>query len=338
MTALDKYVRLESGGLWRPEPEAQRRDVVISFGDATLVISDGNGRPLAHWSLPALKRQNPGEVPAIYAPDDEASEIVEVADETMVEAIEEVCTALSRSRPKPGKLRHWVTGGVIAVILALAIFWLPGALMRQTLAVVPQPKRVEIGAKMLGYMQNETGPACRDQRASDAATRLAQRLFGAATLVQLIVVPDLSKGAIALPGDVIVLDYGLLRASDDPAAVAGYILASRTSATVLDPLEVVLQNAGLRATFQLLTTGDIPPDALEASALDAVTGPGESLSANVLRDAFAAHDVPQGPYLAVVDARTGTMPDLGEDPLIGTDLPIILTDSDWVSLQNICDP
>ena len=108
MTALDRYVRLESEALWRDEPGGQRRDVTISFGDATLVIADPTGRPLAHWSLPALIRQNPDAAPAIYAPDDDASETLEIVDTTMVEAIEEVRKALAKSRPHPGKLRHWL--------------------------------------------------------------------------------------------------------------------------------------------------------------------------------------------------------------------------------------
>ena len=42
MTALSKYDRLEASGLWRPTPQDQRREVVVSIGDATLVISDMN--------------------------------------------------------------------------------------------------------------------------------------------------------------------------------------------------------------------------------------------------------------------------------------------------------
>ncbi len=337
MTALDRYVRLESGGLWRASPDAQRRDVVISFGDATLVISDGAGRPLAHWSLPALERQNPGESPAVYAPDDEASEIVEIADDTMVEAIEEIRAALAKSRPKPGKLRHWITGGLIAGTLVLAVFWLPGALTRQTLAVVPLPKRVEIGATMLGYMQAETGAACREPRANEAAGRLAERLFGHKTMKQFVVVPQLSQGAVALPGGLMVVDYGLLRASDDPAATAGFVLAAQAAVVNADPLEEILNDAGLGVTFRLLTTGEIPPEVLRAAAEGLVTGDASRPPDDLLRDTLAAVQVPQRPYLSVVDARTGTMPDLGDDPLENTDVPAILSDSDWVSLQNICD-
>ena len=69
MTALERYERLESDGLWRPAPGAQRRDVTVSFGNATLVLTDRAGRPLAHWSMPALERLDGGEGPALYAPD-----------------------------------------------------------------------------------------------------------------------------------------------------------------------------------------------------------------------------------------------------------------------------
>ncbi|MEM9785191.1 MAG: hypothetical protein AAF801_01725 [Pseudomonadota bacterium] len=337
MTALDRYVRLESGGLWRAAPDAQRRDVVISFGDATLVISDSAGRPLAHWSLPALERQNPGEHPAIYAPDDDASEVIEIADQTMVDAIEEIRAALTKARPKPGKLRHWITAGLIASSIALAIFWLPGALTRQTLAVVPFPKRVEIGATILGYMQAETGAACREPRANEAAGRLAARLFGADTMTQIVVVPTLAPGAIALPGDVIAVDYGLLRVSDDPAAAAGFILASRATLSHDDPLETLLRDAGLGVTFRLLTTGEIPPQILQGAAESILSYGGGAADARELRNVFAAATVPHGPYLRIADARTGTMPDLGADPLANEDIPEILNDGDWVSLQNICD-
>ncbi|WP_037293310.1 hypothetical protein [Roseobacter sp. CCS2] len=337
MTALDRYVRLESEALWRAEPDGQRRDVTLSFGDATLVISDGNGRPLTHWSLPALIRQNPGEVPAVYAPDEDASEILEIADTTMVEAIEEVRQALAKARPHPGKLRFWLTGGLIGVTFALAIFWLPGALTRQTLAVVPAPKRVEIGVEMLGYMQNQTGAVCQSEQANAAAMRLSQRLFGAQTITQIVVVPSLPQGAISLPGGLILLDYGVLQMSDDPAAAAGFILASRAAVVDDDPLENLLQQEGLGITFRLLTTGEIPGDILRRNAINLLESDAPKPDADILRRALAASEIPQAPYLAAADARTGNMPDLGTDPLLERSIPLILPDSDWVSLQNICN-
>jgi hypothetical protein len=33
---------------------------------------------------------------------------------------------------------------------------------------------------------------------------------------------------------------------------------------------------------------------------------------------------------------SGNTPDLGDDPMAGRAVPLILNDSDWVSLQNVC--
>lgn len=337
MTALDRYVRLESDGLWRPGPDEQRRQVTISFGDATLVIADGAARPLAHWSLPALIRLNEGERPAIYAPDTEASEELEIADDIMIDAIEEVRKALVRARPQPGKLRHWITGGIIATVLGLAVFWLPGALMRQTLAVLPTSKRVEIGATILAQIQTRTGDVCRDTTAQAAAGLLATRVFGAGTPLNIVVVPDLPLGALAVPGGLIVLDAGLLQQANDPAAVAGFVLASRTAINGGDTLEPVLQQAGLAATFRLLTTGDLPREILQRHADDRLDEPADQASASDLRRAFQSASLPYGPYLALAAARDATTPDLGSDPLDGQTTAPIMTDSAWISLQNICN-
>jgi hypothetical protein len=68
MTVLEQYRRLESLGLWRDGPDDQRREVVVSLGEATLVVSTPAETALTHWSLPAIERLNPGRTPALYAP------------------------------------------------------------------------------------------------------------------------------------------------------------------------------------------------------------------------------------------------------------------------------
>lgn len=337
MTALDKYVRLESGGLWRADATAQRRDVTVSFGDATLVITDGAGRPLAHWSLPAIRRQNPDTRPAIFAPDEAADETLEVSDALMIEAIEQVMGALEKERPKPGKLRHLTTAAIIALVLALAIFWLPGALTRQTLAVVPASKRIEIGAEMLAYIQQDTGAACRESAGLEAADALMERLLGAAHGNRLVVLPALAGGAATLPGGIVLLDRALLEQTDDPAVAAGYLLAARVARAETDPLAPVLESAGLGTTFRLLTTGDIPAPILQEHAGTILADRAPSPNGDALAAAFVAAQVASGPYYAMADARGDNIAQSDGPSIDGTDMPLILADDDWVSLQNICN-
>ncbi|MBQ1204256.1 MAG: hypothetical protein IIX61_10815, partial [Loktanella sp.] len=306
-------------------------------GDATLVIADSASRPLTHWSLPALIRLNEGARPALYAPDDEASEELEIADDIMIDAIEEVRKALVKARPQPGKLRHWITAGAIAVTVALAVFWLPGALMRQTLAVVPLSKRVEIGATILAHVQTKTGQVCRDSTAQAAAGKMASRVFGAGTPLNIVVVPELTQGALAVPGGLIILDSGLLQAAEDPAAVAGHVLASRIAISGGDTLEPVLLEAGLATTVGLLTSGDIPREVLQRHADERLLQPAAQPASAELRRAFQAANLPHAPYLDLARQRGIATPDLGRDPLAGQQVPPILTDSEWISLQNICN-
>ena len=151
MTALDKYQRLEATGLWRPTPDGQRTEVIVSIGDATLVITDLRERPLAHWSIPAVERANPGRRPAIYHPDGDPGETLEFPENEreMVKAIEKLRSAVDRRRPHPGRLRLLTFLATMAAVILLVVFWLPGAIRAHAVAVVPDVKRAEIGQSLI---------------------------------------------------------------------------------------------------------------------------------------------------------------------------------------------
>ena len=142
MTALVKYDRLESLGLWRDHPQARGKDVVVAFRDATLVLSDPKSDlALSHWSLPAVTRLNPGALPALYAPGAEADETVEIDDPNMIAALDTVHLALMRRKARPGRLRAVILTAATAGTLALGVFWLPDALVRHTASVLPEVSR-----------------------------------------------------------------------------------------------------------------------------------------------------------------------------------------------------
>lgn len=330
MTALDRYARLESTGLWRPAPEGQRRDVGVSFGAATLVIADTAGRPLAHWSLPAIRRLNPAERPALYAPDVDGTETLEIDDTTMVEAIETVRRSLERRRSRPGRLRRSARWGIAALVLGLLVLWLPGALFDQALSSLPAAKRSEIGATLLGHLQRVTGPACRNPLGLAALDRLKSRVLGPEAPGQVVVLPGEVPGALYLPGGIIVLDRAMVEGAASPASVAGHILAAAVRRDGADPLGPLLREAGIGATMTLLTTGDLPPDVIEADAQRLATNPPPRAAADHLLAAFDLRRVPIGPWaeevgdvgLAVAPPAARTAP--------------VMSDGDWVSLQGIC--
>ncbi len=302
LTALKQYQRLESSGLWHEQSDAQRRDVVVSFGTASLVLKDPRSDDaLSHWSLPAIIRENPGQMPAIYRPGPDSAEGLEIVDPDMVTALETVRRAIEASRPRPGRLRGAIYLVVGMVLGGAVIGWLPDALRTRTADMVPASSRADIGLMAFDDITRLTGAPCNDPRAQAALAGLSTRLFGAANPPILLVLREGLATARPLPGDIILLPQALVRDASGPGPLATAIMGAAGQAGAQDPLLAILSHAGFRATFTLLTTGALP-----ATAMD---GYGEGF----------LRDTSQSP------ADTAALP----DPL--------MPDADWIALQGICD-
>jgi hypothetical protein len=338
MTALKEYVRLETSGLWRATPDAQRREVGISFGEATLVIVDGAGRPLSHWSLPAITRFNPGVRPAVYGPGPDSPETIEIEDDLMIGAIERIRRSVARRESRPGRLRQASVALGVAAVVGIVFLWLPGALMRQTLLAVPPAKRTEIGATILGHLQRTTGITCREPLGNQALGVLYRRVMGRDAPGQIVVVPDGISAPLYLPGAIVVLSRSMIEDAAEPAVVAGHVIIAASNGPASDPLEPVLSGTGMTATLRLLTTGDIPGERLQDYAAEIAARPyplgGE---VDILIRAFDQARIPTTPWAMAVDPAAERLAEMVEnDPMAGRSVPPILSDDDWVSLQGVC--
>lgn len=335
MTALKEYDRIEASGLWRAAPEDQRREVIVSIGDATLTITDMADRPLAHWSLAALERGNPGEFPAIYFPDGDPGETLELADSetTMIDAIERLRNAIESARPHPGRLRLVSALSIFAVIALMLVFWLPGAMLRHTVNVVPDIQRKAIGQALLGRIERVSGQMCNTPDATPVLAKLARRT-GAR---QLAVMRSGVSDSLHLPGGIILLNRTLIEDHEDPAVAAGVVLVERARAEAQDPLAELLSYGGPVATFRLLTSGKLTRETLDHFAERVLSAPRPALGDEQLLAIFAQAAIPSTPYAYARDVTGETVLGLIEaDPMAGRDIEPVLPDRDWIILQGIC--
>jgi len=339
MTALKKFDRIEAAGLWRENPQAQRTEVIVSIGDATLVLTDLRDVALAHWSLPAVMRANPGQVPAIFHPDGAPEETLELGDDAieMIEAIETLRSAIARRRPRPGRLRLMATVSLFAAIGALGVFWLPEASLQHALKVVPQVKRAEIGAALLSNIRRVAGAPCAAPQSVDALARLAARLPSPNGSGKLVVVRSGIEISTHLPGGTVILGRGLVEDYDQPDVVAGYIIAERLRGEMTDPLEPLLRDAGLVSTFRLLLTGALSDAALSDYAETLLRSPPVALPDATLLAGFKAWSVRATPYAMAVDITGETTAGLIENDPYRIEAPApVITDGDWLRVQVIC--
>ncbi|WP_420012905.1 hypothetical protein [Tateyamaria sp.] len=334
MTALSKYDRLEATGLWRPSPTAQRREVVVSIGDATLVISDLNDTALTHWSLAAIERAPSEGTGATFFPDGDPDETLDLdaAEAEMITAIDTLRKAVAKARPRPGRLR-WLGAALSgSAVAALAIFWLPGALVEHALRVVPPVKEAEIGIALLVRIERVSGPPCRSTEAAPALKALA----GRTGVARVVILPGGVREALSLPGGTVLLNRALVEDFEEPDVAAGYVLAEKVRGTAVHPLRQVLEHAGTRATATLLTTGVMPDRALDAFAEARLANPMAFVPAEDLLPAFADAQVRSTPYARDISGEE-TLDLIEADPMGGTVPDPIMRDAQWLQLQAICE-
>lgn len=327
MTALDGLDRLEAPGLWRASRSDQRREVYVTVGTAELVIEDRTGTALSHWSLPALERLNPDEMPARYGPAPGSEEILEIEEPEMVAALSRVITAVEQGRRRPGALRRVTVGLILGFTLGLAALWLPGALRKQAATLIPVAQRAEIGAAMLRELTGLTGPACTNPTGTEALTQLRDRVFPTRPLT-LVVLRDLPQDTVAFPGGTIAMTDRLLLDQDDPDVAAGHALAAALAAQADPPLETFLDRMGFVNLTRMLTTGDVPQTAIADHVERLILEPQAVPGPEMLRPGFDAARLAWGPYAAATGLPQGAVPP--------SRMPPAMDDTPWQALREIC--
>ena len=331
MTALDKFERLESLGLWRASSQEQRVEVIVSFGDSTLVISDGNARPLTHWSLAAVSRTNPGKRPAIFIVDDDGEELLEIQDADMIEAIEKIRNAVEKAKPKPGRLRFVIGAAILALFIIGTLLWLPDAAARYATAIVPDAKAADIGEKSLDQVQKLTGVACSTPGGERALRVLEQRLLKSPSN-QLLVLKMGKRRSALLPGGKILLNHTLLSEFQGPEALAGYALLERATEDEHPPLYDLFKFAGGRETLRFLATGEVGKSLLDKYAEGRIVGPVMRPSSANLAALFEVAEFSPAEFQAL-EPEFGNLLDIAELP---DPIEPLLSDAEWLALQEIC--
>lgn len=338
MTALNQYERLEATGIWRETPQSRRRDVIVSFGEATLVLTDPRSElPLAHWSLPAITRTNPGQIPAFYSPGSPGGdELLEIDDELMISAMEKVHRAIESSRPHPGRLRHSITMSAIIAMIIAGIFWLPPALVRHAAKISPPAQKTQIGRIVMAETTLITGTPCGRPGALPALELFAERLLGSNQ--RIVVVPTTLRGAVHLPGPLTLIGNDLIAGQQSPEVAAGYILAAYAVARESDPLLDALRFAGPSATFHLLTAGKLNQSSLDGYGARVLARSSLQPADETLLKLFDEAQVSSEPYARSLDPTGEATLGLIEADPYRTALPRpILDDHSWIALQQICD-
>lgn len=290
--------------------------------------------PLAHWSLAAVERINPGTLPALYRAAEDASDRLEVSEPEVVDAIDRILRAVGRGGPRSGRLRNALILVGLAIIGIFGVIWAPSAIRSQANAILPDAARTSLGRDVFDRVRRITGAPCPDPLGQQALDKLAATYAPGA---RVYVVPSGVETSATLPGDIILLGRSTVEDHETAFVVAGYLLEAELASSLRDPMLDLLESASLMETGRLMTTGRLADRALEAHAKSRVQSGRTPPDDTALVDRFATLNLPLQPYVHAREMDDDVSAGLlaaAREPVGPMSSP--LQDDDWVALQGIC--
>ena len=334
MTALKKYQRLECTGLWRSDLSAQRREVILSFGKATLVLTDSQNRVLSHWSLAAVEVQKGKMGQATLRPGLDAEESIEISDKVMLEALLKVRKEINQTGPHPGKLRLIIAIVTLIAISSVTIFLGPPALVSYASKVLPDAKLLQLTEALGERIGQLAGPYCKNPEGTNAAQKLTKRLKSK-NLRQISVLPGRRDKAIVLPGGMVILFENMINTTNNPEVTAGYILSALADYEYEEPVQLHLSKVGFPISLSLIMSNQLSKPQIDKLAKNALALSPNPASNSTILNSFRTTKVSSTPFARILSDKNSEYL-INNDPYPENSPNLVLPDGAWLGLQAIC--
>jgi len=314
MTAVPEYAKLEAEARYFDGQSAQPRNVMVSFGERSLVILGFNDTVIAHWPLASLRAIGArGDNAAQLVPDSDSDERLVLTDWAMLKAIGRVCPDLYKRKVDGRHVgRAFLWSGLALCSLAAMVLVLVPALAAQLALMVPPEREQRLGDSVVEQLQallslgGRDRPAlCETPAGSAALDALVARLSADAALpypLRVGVIDHEMPNAVAVPGGRILVFRGLLDAASTPEEVAGVLAHEIGNVISRDPTREALRAAGTAGILGLLL-GDVFGASIVVVASDAM------LNASFQRDAETKAD--ESAYRLLAEAELPAKPFAG---------------------------
>lgn len=321
MTAIDKFIRLEAVGYWFEPGRQEAREVIVSFGDASLQLTSLKDVPLTHWSLLATRRIGTRGAAVIYSADPDEHEILEIDDPEMNRAISAVTAALSPSAKPPAR-RRWLWRGVVLAVLLAGLSQTPPLVYNLAATLTPPSRMAAVSAEMQDDLRAQFGPECKGWLGQRALADFGKKLFPEIT-PEILVFDGMPQSIRALPASAVVLSRQVLENTKSPDELAALVALAWASGENGRPKAALIRALGPLGALRYLITGTF----------------GQPLPEIELRPDGADFILARA-HLQSIGASPASLRPLSEASGIGLPLPATtLPDfafSDFETLRNIC--
>ena len=206
MTAIEKYARLESTARWIESDLKGSKDVIISLGKKTLIITNYEDEPLAHWSLTSTNIISENENESIFSPDPEGIEQLIIEDKNMIEAIELFISNKNKSKKKLN---------VFFILIPFFIIFVIGAFYSKHykyyfLSLISDAQVTQILNEHIRKHIKNYGPVCESSSGKKAISELLKNLDIFYDEINIVVLSNQTVNSIHLPSGTLFISKNYL--------------------------------------------------------------------------------------------------------------------------------
>ena len=368
MTALSEYAKLEAEAVFHDAASGDAINVVLSFGERSLIIMSLDDRALAHWPLATLfSRTGAKGETAEIAPDRNAEDYISLTDAEMIAAIQAVCPNLYETPPTPPVPRRTKLRWAVAIFLGIMVAALISApyAIKKIIDDTSLVQERRLGFAMHPFVVEELRGGkpevwqCTAPEGDTALTLLTKRLVAEENRSLNVSVVDLpTAGTLVLPGGNVVIFRGILDRANSPEALGGLLAHQFAHDARRTPLKHVIAHFDV-VDLVKYWWGAQPEEELIENATAAFLAHPYSHDVEQATDAIAftamaAAGLPTQPYASDLATWNGPAnhplsfavrhpsPKRAEtakasDTIGNAPFRPALDDRSWLALANICD-
>ena len=202
---------------------------------------------------------------AVYTPDTEGFETLEINDAEMVEAIAQVSRAAATVKRRTPWLR-WVFLVFITAIIAAIFYVTPSILRSQAVRMTGPESARKLGTDMITTLSVDI---CREPRADAAREVFQSRIFPDGRT--LLVIVRNQPQARVFPGGIVVIDGKTLQTMQTPKELAA--LTTALTAQSETTFAQLFEDSSPRELFDYITSGKLSNERLAKAAQRIIDGP-----------------------------------------------------------------
>ena len=212
MTAIKKYQILESKGLWIEEKGTSPKEVIVSFGKSSIIISDNNAIPLGHWNFNSVIIIHKDLTRTIFGLGLDKEEELIIQDEEMIKAIAMICEQGKIYKEPIFKLHH-LAKSLTLLLIILVIFFFPNILRLIILDIV-KPRYETIFVKSLLEKEELEDHMCTKQKETEELEKMIVREFDLETKIDISITKLSLSSPLILPGGLIIIPFDWFKQVD----------------------------------------------------------------------------------------------------------------------------